>query len=404
MSEASNRRFDTGQDMNQATGDGTDINGRPLSGAADAEITPAQGVDEENVLTKVADLLDDVTEPDRNSQPPSGGTPSTNTAEPTSNSPSLNSTWHRSSVNRQEPPDDGPAKVVADQGAVSGIPSVSGTAAGPTIEESTSINVEEQHVAPGAGQTPESNIDTNISIKGRGDGVAIELGHGDWNRLMARLDARLEQAATFFRGGQVSLDVGARPLVEAELDLVCGVLQKYGLVIGIVRTGSDRTFQSALNLGLAATMETASGDPTTEATFAGSNLGGQTHFVYRGNLRSGQVLRRQENVLIIGDVNPGGHVISSGDVLVWGRLRGVVHAGAEGDLNVIVGALLLEPTQLRIASIIAIDTERKDEQKNERRQRDDSKPAQVAYVAEGKLLVRPWQEARRGFRSVLLGS
>ena len=182
------------------------------------------------------------------------------------------------------------------------------------------------------------------------------------------------------------------------------MLQKYGLVIGIVRTGSDRTFQSALNLGLAATMETASGDPMTEATFAGSNLGGQTHFVYRGNLRSGQVLRRQENVLIIGDVNPGGHVISSGDVLVWGRLRGVVHAGAEGDLNVIVGALLLEPTQLRIASIIAIDTERNDEQKNERRQRDDSKPAQVAYVAEGKLLVRPWQEARRGFRSVLLGS
>jgi septum site-determining protein MinC len=248
---------------------------------------------------------------------------------------------------------------------------------------------------------PEQSSEDNITLKGRGDGVAVELGNGDWSRLMAKLDSRLEQAASFFRGGQVSLNVGARPLVETELDQVCGVLQKYGLSVGIVRTGSDRTFQSALNLGLAATMENAGGETMTEATFSASNLGGQTHFVYRGTLRSGQVLQRQESILIIGDVNPGGHVISAGDIMVWGRLQGVVHAGAEGDLNVIVGALALEPTQLRIADIIAIDD--RGSQGRRGGDREEAKPAQIAFVVEGKLLVRPWQEARRGFRSVLRG-
>ncbi len=158
-----------------------------------------------------------------------------------------------------------------------------------------------------------------------------------------------------------------------------------------------------MTLGLAATLDSPDTDIRTEATFAASNLGGQTHFVYRGNLRSGHVLNRQESIVIIGDVNPGGHVISSGDILIWGRLRGVAHAGAEGDLNVIVSALMLEPTQLRIANIIAVGPGQSNGQPREKRKSTDSVVPQVAYVSDGKLVIRQWQQARHGFRSVLLG-
>ncbi|NJO83480.1 MAG: septum site-determining protein MinC, partial [Blastochloris sp.] len=45
--------------------------------------------------------------------------------------------------------------------------------------------------------------------------------------------------------------------------------------------------------------------------------------------------------------------IAGGNVIVWGRLRGTVHAGALGDRNAVICALELAPTQLRIADLIA---------------------------------------------------
>jgi septum site-determining protein MinC len=39
--------------------------------------------------------------------------------------------------------------------------------------------------------------------------------------------------------------------------------------------------------------------------------------------------------------------------VVWGRLRGTVHAGAFGDRSALICALQLAPTQLRIADAYA---------------------------------------------------
>ncbi|PLZ37043.1 septation ring formation regulator EzrA, partial [Fischerella thermalis WC542] len=59
------------------------------------------------------------------------------------------------------------------------------------------------------------------------------------------------------------------------------------------------------------------------------------------------------SVIILGDVNPGGIVVADGDILVWGRLRGVAHAGARGNRECLIMALQMEPTQLRIADAVA---------------------------------------------------
>lgn len=69
-------------------------------------------------------------------------------------------------------------------------------------------------------------------------------------------------------------------------------------------------------------------------------------------LRSGQRVRFDGNVLVLGDVNPGAEIIAAGSVVVMGALRGVVHAGADGDDLATVVALSLLPTQIRIASCI----------------------------------------------------
>ena len=69
-------------------------------------------------------------------------------------------------------------------------------------------------------------------------------------------------------------------------------------------------------------------------------------------VRSGQRIEYDGDILIIGDVNPDAYVVASGNIIVMGTLRGVVHAGANGDETAVVMALKLKPQQLRIASYI----------------------------------------------------
>lgn len=75
-------------------------------------------------------------------------------------------------------------------------------------------------------------------------------------------------------------------------------------------------------------------------------------FVER-TLRSGQSVKYPGHVVVYGDLNPGSEVIASGNIFVLGSLRGVAHAGAEGDRNASVSAYHLAPTQLRIADLVA---------------------------------------------------
>ncbi len=70
-------------------------------------------------------------------------------------------------------------------------------------------------------------------------------------------------------------------------------------------------------------------------------------------VRSGTEIRHPGSVILMGDLNPGSSVIADGDILIWGRLRGLAHAGAAGERRSIIMALKLEPAQLRIADAVA---------------------------------------------------
>ncbi|NMA51669.1 MAG: septum site-determining protein MinC [Peptococcaceae bacterium] len=82
------------------------------------------------------------------------------------------------------------------------------------------------------------------------------------------------------------------------------------------------------------------------------NLVDENTVLVQRTLRSGQSVRYNGNVVILGDVNPGAEVTATGNIIVVGALRGVVHAGANGDETAVVLALRLNPTQLRIANHI----------------------------------------------------
>ena len=74
---------------------------------------------------------------------------------------------------------------------------------------------------------------------------------------------------------------------------------------------------------------------------------------YKGHLRSGQVLEFEQSVIVIGDVNPGASIISKGNIIILGSLRGTAYAGASGKKNSFIVAMYMHPIQLRIADVFA---------------------------------------------------
>ncbi len=66
-------------------------------------------------------------------------------------------------------------------------------------------------------------------------------------------------------------------------------------------------------------------------------------------IRSGQVLKITGDVLLIGDVNPGGTIMATGNIYIMGALRGIAHAGFQGNERAVITASLMAPAQLKIA-------------------------------------------------------
>jgi len=97
------------------------------------------------------------------------------------------------------------------------------------------------------------------------------------------------------------------------------------------------------------------------------------------NLRSGQSIEHNGDVLILGDVNEGASVVAAGNIIVMGTLRGYAHAGAIGDDNSVVVAKKMIPQQLRIGHYIAIRGENEEEPKE----------AEIARIIDNNIILEP---------------
>jgi len=192
----------------------------------------------------------------------------------------------------------------------------------------------------------------SVQIKGIREGLLIILGEGEWQQAQEALLEEVERQADFLRGGNIILEVGERALNAATLGKLRDTLSDLGLSFWGVLSTSPNTEQNAQALGLATRIHQAERSETEPAQESAAN--DVEALLVRRTLRSGTRLEHPGHITVVGDVNPGAEIIAGGDIVVWGRLRGMVHAGAEGDESAVVCALDLSPTQLRIAGRIAI--------------------------------------------------
>jgi septum site-determining protein MinC len=222
-----------------------------------------------------------------------------------------------------------------------------------------------------------------VTIKGTSDGLVILLGSGPLQAVLHEMEERLESKASFFVGGRVALRVGDRSLSVEQLQTIGTTMERLGVTLWAVEGEHPTTLAAAKELGLEVrSHQAASAEPVAAEQTAREEM---TGIVVRRTLRSGQAVRHAGHITLIGDVNPGAEVVAGGDVIVWGKLRGTVHAGAMGDDSAIVCALELAPSQIRIGSHIARSPERG------RR----SKVAEFASVQDEGIVVERWEKERR---------
>lgn len=219
-----------------------------------------------------------------------------------------------------------------------------------------------------------------IAIKGNKDGLRLMLAEDvPWDDVLAALRSQLERGTEFFHGAELTVDTGDRALEDAALAALLEVLREHGLQPATLATNSREGRNAARTVGLQTRPA-----PRQPVAAPPRDTDPEAALLVMRTLRSGQVLRHHSHVTIVGDVNPGAEVIAAGSVLVWGRLRGTVHAGALGDTNAIVGALELMPGLLRIADLMS--------------RTPDQPPdgPETARVKDEQIIVEPWEGRARG--------
>ncbi len=210
-----------------------------------------------------------------------------------------------------------------------------------------------------------------ITLKSNGDGLVISLSDGPWSKVLAELAAELERprVVELFRGQRVRIETGERALTPLQVEELAWVLELHDMKFEWGMGGTQAHLP-----GLEQTHPPLVASVQNVAVWDDAALCPRT-------LRSGQQIRYAGHVVVIGDVNPGAEIVAAGDVVVWGKLRGVVHAGASGNDNALICALSIFSSQLRIGNFIA-------------RAPDESSTGwrgpEVARVRDGRIVIESW--------------
>ncbi|WP_217635746.1 septum site-determining protein MinC [Alteribacillus persepolensis] len=177
---------------------------------------------------------------------------------------------------------------------------------------------------------PSKNL---VTIKGTKDGLTVLLDDQcSFDELIKELKEKMKKDKQVFGNGpevEVKVDAGYRYLRSHQKEQIINLLEEAEpILVG--------EFHSKVITREQAEREKEEGGLTSVAKI----------------VRSGQVLRIQGDVLLLGDVNPGGIIEATGNVYILGTLKGTARAGIEGSKNAVVCASVMAPHQISISDAI----------------------------------------------------
>ena len=236
------------------------------------------------------------------------------------------------------------------------------------------------------GREEKQSVQGYIALKGTRNGLLLTLEpETPFSELLNALSDRLAEAPGFFRGASLALDTSRRMLRVNERTQLEDLLAHYHMSVTPLeqiaamqqKNGEQQTVSSndtAPNIVPLSETNQAQHDPREID---------DTLFIRR-TIRSGQAIHHTSSIVILGDVNPGAEIVAGGDIIVWGVLRGMVHAGYPDNESACVCSLQLAPVQLRIARLLSRPPEGAGAQPN----------PETAAIKNGRIVVETWASGR----------
>lgn len=209
-----------------------------------------------------------------------------------------------------------------------------------------------------------------VTVKGTKEGLMVLVSpEPPLEEVLSSLKEKFSSESSFFQDAELILDLGLRPFQEKEFQTLRALFDASGIRLkgilsdnpitklmaqeeGIVLLGDRSILSSRVRVSHPVRQlkeEAHRPRPEPERTSAR----GSSAVFLRKTLRAGQRVHFVGDITILGDVNPGAEVVAGGSIVVFGALRGLAHAGAEGRRDAVVVALELRPTQVRIADCVA---------------------------------------------------
>lgn len=198
---------------------------------------------------------------------------------------------------------------------------------------------------------------TPVVIKGNKSGIRIILdAELPFEELLQEVEKKFSDSADFLGDARVAVSLEGRELSGEEEAILLQCIADHSRLNVVCLIDNDKMreeyFTQSLNDRL-------------------MQMNANTGQFFKGNLRSGQVMEFETSIIVLGDVNAGAQVVSTGNVIILGALNGTVYAGASGKENCFVVALKMNPVQIRIGDVIARCADEK---------KDPPKEPQIAYL------------------------
>lgn len=200
----------------------------------------------------------------------------------------------------------------------------------------------------------------NVTIKGTKDGLTLHLDDTcSYTELKQELDRKLLNSSRVQEEDKlltVKVKVGNRYLSEEQKEELKDLIrQKRNLIVDDIET-----------------------NVLTKEEAERAKREGEIVSVARV-IRSGQVVEVMGDLLLIGDVNPGGTIKASGNIFVMGTLKGIAHAGCEGNDEAVIAASVMKPSQLRISDCINRAPDHTSD--------EEGKSMECAYISENHQII-----------------
>jgi len=208
--------------------------------------------------------------------------------------------------------------------------------------------------------SPESSISfvncsSQLRIKREESKILLFLPDSEninWIELCQELQCRLQGTQGSWEGGTLVYLMAKDILIDArQLQMLASSLMSAQLELKWICTSRRQTAVAAATAGYCVEQQLATQSLTDAEVTPNPTLAEPLYL--ETTVRSGMEIRHPGHVVILGDLNPGSSVVAQGDIIIWGILRGIAHAGAQGNRESRIMALKMDPTQLRIADMVA---------------------------------------------------